>query len=265
MAVLLFFEFVLLPRSFAGNRPITFGEIIKPYIPYLLYTMGLWIGNGFLVFLVLIRMVPQDWKEWRDSASKLDRASAVKPLTKVESRREAFGDLLLTFQDHVARIKDLAERYIPLLLVIALYLLYEQLTPSYKTLTPLSVEAGKVAVWVILGPAFIISLISVAFGYQNTAERAERGFRVLIGASDESSREDSDLLGKLLNARDALLWERSPGKLVLSVGKSATLSIPLLFTIVAYVIKIKTLEGPETWVGVFAPKAVVHFFETLYK
>jgi hypothetical protein len=261
IVLLLLFQFLFLPRSFVGNQPITFGHVLKPYIPYFFYTSGLWIGILFPMFVLLIRLVPQDWNKLRDSASKLDLKPPLDSLGRIEQISNAHRDLLIAFQDHVAVIKDLTQRYIPIFLTISLYMLYEQTTPSYETLTPLSVEAGKVALWLFLGPVLIVSLIAVAAEYQSAARKAEVGLRSLIGASIKFSNQPDTLL-PLLKARDDLLWDRTPGELLLSIAKSPTLSIPLLFALTAYVLN--TVHGPDGWVGIFMPKVVINFFRHLF-
>lgn len=268
IALVFFFQFVLLPRSFVRGLemrsapfPHTFGQIWKPYIPYLLYTSGLWIGIVYPIFLMLLRSVPEDWKEWRDSSARLDHSSSVKPASSNHEMRDSFVGIFLAFQDYVVKLKSVAERYVPVLLVTSVILLYEQLTTSNLTVTPVAVESGKVALWLLLGPALIVCLIIVAIGYQKATYKAQAGFGLLIRTSTGASRE-TELLNHVLEARDGVLWDRTPGEFVLSVLKSATLSVPLLFAVTTYVLN--TLGGPEGWVGIFVPRVVVNFFRTLY-
>lgn len=261
IALLLLFQFLFLPRSFVSNEPITFGHVLKPYIPYFFYTVGLWVGILFPMFVLLIRLVPQDWKNLRDSASKVDLKPPLESFRRIEEIGNAHRDLLIAFQDHVAVIKDLTERYIPIFLTISLYLLYEQATPSYKTLSPLSVEAGKVALWLFLGPVLIASLIAVAAEYQSAARKAEVALRSLISASINFSDQPDTLLS-LLKSRDDLLWNRSPGELLLSIAKSPTLSIPLLFALTVYVFN--TVHGHDGWIAILVPRVVINFFQHLF-
>lgn len=264
IALVIFFQFVLLPRSFgkglAAAVPHTFGEIWKPYIPYLLYTSGLWIGIVYPIFLMLLRSVPEDWKEWRDSSARLDDSSSVKPAASIHEVRDSFAGIFLAFQDYVVKLKSVAERYVPVLLVTSVALLYEQLTTSSCTVTLLAEESGKLALWLLLGPALIVSLIVVAIGYQKAAHKAQAGFGLLIRTPTGASKE-TELLNDLLEARDGILWDRTPGEFVLSVLKSATLSVPLLFAVTTYVLNTLTAEG---WVSIFVPKVIVSFFRTLY-
>jgi len=58
------------------------------------------------------------------------------------------------------------------------------------------------------------------------------------------------------------MWEESPAAFVLSVVKSATISIPLLLAVTAYVVH--TLSGPEGWLGIFVPRAVIDFVRRVF-
>jgi hypothetical protein len=208
-----------------------------------------------------LRIVPQDWRNWQNSSAALDRALPGTRIDKGELARAA-AKLLLAFQDYAVVLREIVERYVPALLVISVYLLYEQLTPSSRTVTSLAIELSKVALWMLLGPALIISLTTVAMGYQKAAQKVQTGLRGLIDASLQLS-EDSDPTGVLLKARDDVLWTRSPGEFVLSIIKSATLSIPFLLTVTIYVLK--SIKDPEGWVNIFVPHVVVNFFEGLFR
>jgi len=237
-----------------------FGQILKPYFPYLLYVFGLWIGVVLPVFLVLLRRLRADWEHWKESRSRLD--DSVKTLSQSHLNSPTFETLLLAFQDHIIGVKEVAERYVPVLLAISLILLYEQLTTSKQTVTPPAVELGKLALWLLLGPVLIACVTMVAIGYQNAAHKVESGFRILVRASVKSSGS-AELVDRIVRARAKLMWDESPASFVLSVAKSATISIPLLLTVTAYVLH--SLSGPEGWIGIFIPKAVINFVKNIFR
>lgn len=288
IGLLLFFHLYLLPSSFRNDLParaafniklnptnrycanITnkvaaddFGQILKPYIPYMLYATGLWMGVVTPVFLVLVRRIHEDWKQWTVRRAALDAC-----LSPVLAYREtpseaagAFERLHVAFQDYVIGLKELAERYFPVLLAVSLALLYEQLTTSKETVTTAAVEYGKVALWLLLGPTLLICITMVAVGYQNAARKTESGFRALAAFSSRH-HTSPELLDRLSTTRARLMWEESPAAFVLSVVKSATISIPLLLAVTAYVVH--TLSGPEGWLGIFVPRAVIDFVRRVF-
>lgn len=288
IGLLLFFHLFFLPSSFRSTLPARaalnlklsptnryclnvstevaaddFGQIIKPYFPYMLYAAGLWIGVVTPVFLVLLRRIDGDWKQWAERRVTLDECLSP-ALSQSEIHAEAtrsFERLHVSFQNYVIGLKEVAERYFPVLLAVSLALLYEQLTTSKETVTVAAVESGKVALWLLLGPTLLICIAMVAVGYQNAARKAEAGFQALAVFS--SKRHGSaELLDRLATTRARLMWEESPAAFVLSVVKSATISIPLLLAITAYVVH--TLSGPEGWLGIFVPRVVIDFVRRVF-
>jgi hypothetical protein len=238
-----------------------FGQIMKPYIPYMLYATSLWIGVVTPVFLVLLRRIHGDWKQWTERRTALD--ACLSRVSQSESDAEAgrsFDKLHIAFQNYVIGLKEVAERYFPVLLAVSLALLYEQLTTSKETVTTAAVESGKVALWLLLGPTLLICITMVAVGYQNAARKAESGFRALAVASTER-RASPELLDRLATTRAKLMWEESPAAFVLSVVKSATISIPLLLAITAYIVHTLSTEG---WLGIFVPRVVIDFVRRVF-
>jgi hypothetical protein len=241
-----------------------FREITKPYIPYMLYATGLWIGVVTPVFLVLLRRIRGDWKLWLERRTTLD-ASLSPILSGSEIGRETTGffeTLHFAFQNYVVGLKEVAERYFPVLLAVSLALLYEQLTTSKETVTTAAVESGKVALWLLLGPTLLICITMVAVGYQNAARKAESGFRGLAALSSHH-HPPPEVLDRIAATRARLMWEESPAAFVLSVVKSATISIPLLLAITAYIVH--TLSGPEGWLGIFVPQVVINFVRRVFQ
>jgi hypothetical protein len=168
--------------------------------------------------------------------------------------------MMLSLQDYVVGLKSVAEEYVPVLLGVSLILMYEQITPSVQTVTDAAVESGKLAVWLLLGPALLTCIIIVALGYQSAAHIAESGLRALAGASSESA-SDGDMLKRIAEARSKLIWDQSPAAFILSVVKSATVSIPLLLAIIVYILSLHT----EQWFRILVPKALVDFVQNVYK
>lgn len=232
--------------------------IMKPYIPYFLYIFGMWFGIVLPLFLVLLRSVSVDWKQWRERRLRLGECVSSEFVPSVQKPFQAFEKLLTAFQDYIVGLKDISERYVPVLLAVSLALLYEQVTPSFQTVTPAAEESGKLALWLLLGPAFLICITIVALGYQSAAHKAESGLRVLIKSSD--SGKDADAFKAISEARSKLIWDQSPATFIFSVVKSATVSIPLLLAIIVYVLHSRS----DGWY-IFVPKALVNFVQNMYK
>ena len=279
--LLLIYTFVILPNSFRAGLHVRilslsqkpgcadleskllvddFHQIVKPYFVYLLHVFGLWGGVVLPVFLFLVRCISVDWDQWKQRRSRLEEFVSKAHKSDAQNRAKIFEGLLLSLQDYVVGLKDVAEQYLPVLLGVSLILLYEQLTPSSQTVTDAAVESGKFAVWLLLGPALLTCIIIVALGYQHAAHKAESGLRALVGRSAESVG-DADVLKRIAEARSKLIWDQSPTAFILSVAKSATVSIPLLLAIIAYVLHLHS----EGWFRIFVPKALVDFVQNVFK
>jgi hypothetical protein len=239
-----------------------FTQIRKPYFPYLLYVFGLWIGIVFPVFLTLLRRVRVDWELWRVRRSTLDSCIPIKLPSHAGQGSNSFEEFSVAFQNYVIGLKEVAERYVPVLLATSLVLLYEQLTTSHLTVTQAAVESGKLALWLLLGPALLICITMVALGYQNAADKAEIGLRAFAETLAKSHGK-TELFDRVIQAREKLMWEESPAEFVVSVAKSATVAIPLLLALTAYVLH--SLAGPEGWLGIFVPKAAIDFVQGLFR
>jgi hypothetical protein len=268
--LLLWLILVLLPEQFRANLPKEFlslskdeefRQIRKPYFPYYIYVVGFWYGIVWPAFICLVRSIQRDFK-WRQQAwARLNGSLPDQSLAEGCATSGAFERLLVAFQAYVLGLKEIAERYLPVLLALALGLLYEQLTPSHQTVTRSALEYGKVVLWLVLGPALFVLVTFVALGYQSAAQKLEAGF----GTFAETLVNDGnkfDLLDRVLAARADLFWHQSPATFVFSVVKGATVSITLLVSVTGYVLH--TLTHGE-WIHVFVPKMVVDFIKSLFE
>jgi hypothetical protein len=263
--VILALETVILPRSFMeGLRQRghawsdTFRDIYLPYFPYTLYMAGLWLGIALPNLLFLIRSIPVDYRwsrgNWETLRSEVDR--------NVDSTREPlekdYRRLALAFEDYALGLKSLAQRYLPVIFVVTIALLYEQLTSSHLTVTDAAVEAGKVALWLLLGPAFLLCLLLVVFRYERAAKAT---LDALTGIANHPT-VSSELFDSALAMRSELSWRRGTFQFVLSLFQSAPFTIAFVVAISSYVVS-AAVPG-ATLVNVLVPRAIVCFVAGLF-
>jgi hypothetical protein len=265
LAILLVFELTALPNSFAKGLasrnciPYSgFRQIYLPYIPYTLYMMGLWIGVAFPNFLFLMRSVPADirWSRgnWETLRSVIERSNDHSPELLAQSYRR----LVTAFEEYVLGLKGLAQRYIPVILVIAIILLYEQLTRSHLTVTTAAVEAGKIGLWILLGPALLLCLLLVVFRYQDAAQATTWALSRIAA----NPTADPQLFESAIAKRSELAWKRGTFQFVLSLFQSATFTIAFIVAAFSYVLS-STIRG-ERVIDALFPRPIVQFVEHLF-
>jgi hypothetical protein len=261
-------NFYFLPESFIGgliereiNVPHTFRQIMVPYFPYFLYVMCFWLGIVTPAFVCLLRRMNYDLEWWKGARQKLyDTLSRQRSLEELTT--STFQELLASFQGYVIGLKNVAERYLPVLLAMSLALLHEQLTAAHKTATSTAVEAAKGASWLFLGPALLMFVALVALGYQSAVKKAEAGFSPYIDMLVESPNEKNDVLSSFLVLRTNLIWQESPLTFIITAVKSASVAIPLLLAVTAYVLK--SVIDQTAWPSIFLPSGILSLLKDLY-
>lgn len=237
-----------------------FRQIWLPYVPYLFYMYGLWLLIVFPVLLFFFYWVRIDVGRRHTVISQFSEGLPSQPPKEADLTSQAFEKLLVAFQSYVIWLKEVAERYLFLIIIVALGLLYEQLTPSRFTVTEESINWAKTALWLLLGPALVCFVILVALGYQRTANRLQFALGEL--ANRLACRGNaSDLFDRIVEARSSLIWERSSAEFVLGVAKSATVAMPLIIALGGYVLQ--KLSGGE-WIEIFIPKSLIKLIQGFY-
>jgi hypothetical protein len=262
-------NFYVLPEAFRheldlrkSSVPRTFDQIMKPYFPYFLYAAGFWFGIVTPAFLFLLRAARRDWSWWRAARGRLYGILSKQVSSAEELTAAGFQELTVSFQNYVIGLKNIAERYLPVLLAMSLALMHEQLTKTHESVTAASVEAAKAASWLFLGPALLIFVTLVALGYQSAVKKAEAGFSPYIEILVKSP-EKFDLLSAMLVLRANFIWEQSPLSFVISAIKSASVSIPLLLALTVYVLK--NVIDQASWPSLFVPEPVLRFLQGFYQ
>ena len=236
-------------------------EIWAPYVLYLPYIVILWIGIVFPILLYLWRWVSQDLR-WRTEVAQELRVAFASLPESLQEKTRAFEHMRVAFEAYVLRLRETAERYVSVLVLVTIALLYEQTTASHRTGTDLAADIGKIALWLLLGPALFSFIVVVATGYQRTARRFEQVLTNIIGSLDRQGA-DAGLLDRMLKARGEIVWERSAAAFIVSVVKSATVAMPLLFALGGYVVSLLA-DDKSLWVHIFVPKRISDFFKLLY-
>lgn len=275
--LLMILQFTYLREDFKSQLPIrsdsfkseehapdqySFRQIDLPYLPYSLYSIGLYIGIMLPALLCLIRRISFDkntlsrTKKDLENLSQLD-VDSEKPFTIF-----CFKQFELAFQNYVILLKNLSERYLPLILVTAIFLIIEQITSSKATVTPAAIEITKILEWLLIGPILLLFLIIVAIGYQITVKGAEKKLRSFIDLI-KMLPDKSEVLDEIINFREKLIWSYSPLSFIISAVKSASIAIPLLLTLIVYIIQ--NIATDSKWLHIVLPKQIAQLFIELYK
>jgi len=240
--------------------PKTFAEIVLPYFPYSLYMFSLWLGLAFPVLILLLRRAVIDWSNLRELQLKLEASRPSDNIAPSETTTEAVQRLIAVFQDYVINLKNVGQRYFPILLAVSLILIYEQLTSTGKTVTPFAGDVGKIALWLLLGPSLIICVVFVALRYQNAARIVDEYLNSFIKLA-VNHPEKGEPLETALDARSTLMWDHSPTAFVFSVMKGTSVSILFLVAVTSYVLKTIKADG---WAAIFVPTAIVDLLKRIF-
>jgi hypothetical protein len=244
----------LTARHYTG--PITFRTIYLPYFPYTVYTIALWFGVVMPPFVVVLFRLRTDFRRWRRYRAEFESAFAALPET--EPSEVALVRAQVALQNYIARLKQVGERSLPVILACAAILVYEQLTPSQNSALHEAQSWAKVALWFLMGPAVITCLTIVTFGYQGAVRTAEGIYRRLLARG----WGDAKLQSTLLKAREDLMWKGNGGSFVLSIFKSTSVLLLFIGSATAYVVK--TVNGKSTWWSIFIPDPVFDFVRHIF-
>ncbi len=275
LSLLLILQFSYLRVDFINNLPskgypsitdapemYSFDKITLPYFPYSLYSIGLYVGIMLPVLLCFIRRISFDRNLFSRAKKDLENLSQVDAESVESFTIFRFKQFELAFQNYVILLKNLSERYLPLILGTAVFLIIEQITSSKDTATQAAIEITKILTWLLIGPILLIFLLSVAIGYQITVRGAEQKLRSLIGLI-RMSPSQNEILGEIIKFREKLIWSYSPLSFIFSAIKSASIAIPLLLTLTIYVMQ--TIISESNWLYIVLPKAIVEFLNSLYQ
>jgi hypothetical protein len=243
-------------RGYTGGYG--FYDIYLPYFPFAVYTSALWGGIGMPVLTMLIARFSSDRKLLRQNRRALEAEFRALETVSLTEPLIDFQRSQVALQNYLIRLKQIAERYIPVLLTVSTVLIYEQFTPSWRTVTAEAQDLGKFALWLLLVPSLLVCLTVVTFGYQAVLRRAEATYAGILNRLAERHQEARE---KILAYRDHLLWERSSGSFILSILKSTTVFVLLVSSVTFYVMS--NLDA-KTRLALFIPKVILSLIQKIF-
>ncbi|HVG24233.1 MAG TPA: hypothetical protein VND45_08790 [Thermoanaerobaculia bacterium] len=243
-------------RHYLG--PTDFRAIYLPYIPYSVYVAALWGGVGSPVLAMLVTRFAHDWKELKSTRKRVFKQFVAVEHASPKRALLTYQESQMAMQDYTARLKSVAERYVPVLLTVATVLMYEQFTPSHGSVTAEANEIGKLGLWLLLGPALVSCLSIVTLRYQSVVRRAETAYRALLERLDP---EQTDVRTCLLEARAKLMWESSSGSFAATILKSTTVFVLLVSSLALYVLS--NLDA-KSRISLFVPNLLVDAFTNIF-
>jgi hypothetical protein len=268
LALAALFAFWALPSSFADSyqtlvaagtkiagTPIptddsVWRQVYIPYLPYALYVFGLWIGIVLPVLIAMLRRLavdfPQIWILKRTLV--VSKADA----TRIAASAGDIKEYAANYQVYLAALRDAATRYVPLLLVVATMCLAEELTNLHCSVGPWATNAGKVALWALLGPALIISLVVFAGFYDDGIRSAKFSLEKVLAAARSSA--DPDALPEAQNALVEAGKESSMAGIV-AVAKTGQVGVYVLV-----VVATSWLSATKYGMRPFVPQNAVAWF-----
>lgn len=245
------------------NKPPGFDENIelhRPSIPYFFYRTGFWFGAVWMMFFCISRTARKDWQNRRQSIVEFDQRLPALPLAPENATLREFDVMVTAFHRRSRGLRGRAQRYLSILLVFILCLIYENLTSSHGTILPTSVEIAKLAVWILLGPVLVIFLAVIITGYHHSVEQVRCVIDQFIDTLTETGA-NSSLLDKARRFDEDLMTSKSGLAFLTSVLKSSSIAIPLLVAILGYVLQFISDGG---WVDILVPGMLVDFVSSLY-
>lgn len=237
-------------------------EILLPYLPYLAYEYALWLGLSFPTLLSSARWIRRDINRRGVLLDALGQR--IRAIQEVQSEPSTpLNELVVAYQNYVVWLKDVAERYLVVVVLVSIGLLHEHvLSELGSTTTPVAHDIAKLGLnWLLLGPALFVFIGIVAFGYQRTSKRirdALGGFTEAIATNPSSGV----VFAHATKLRSDLIWERNATQFVLAVVKSAGIAMPLVLAVGGYVATV--LFNGKGWLYVFVPEFVIDALKRLY-
>ena len=236
----------------------TFQQITRPYLAYVVYMGGLWLGVVLPVFLLLVRSISLDRAEWR------------RWQTVVAADRRDFDITPPTFQGYVADlenyilfIKDVVERYFPVFLAVITLLVLEQFSALASSSTPMAADVAKTLLWLVWMPAAGLSVYILAKAYEDALAVAKSD----LGAFIERLRSYPDrheLLDRVIEKRGELDRKRGPVTFLFSVFTGGRVMVYALGTVIVFLIKSLSTRY-EDLARAFFPGWLVEFISNFFR
>jgi hypothetical protein len=236
--------------------PLTFEQITKPYFVYCVYMIGLWLGIALPVFLIFVRSVLHDWKEWKQ------RWQVTFALNRndLEVTPQTFREFVVDMENYFLFLKEAAERYFPLLLAVITILVLEQFTELASSATPAAADVAKTLLWVFWMPALGVSLYLFGKVYEDALAAAKTDLSVFVDKL-RAAPDKHDLLDKIMAKRGELDRDRGPMRFMFSVVTGGRVSVYALGAFVGF--WVRGLSKYEDLAKAFFPTWMIDFVSRL--
>jgi len=250
-------------KFISSQKPPDFNENVelrRPAIPYFFYLTGFWFGAVWVMFTCIARTARQDWRNRRQSIDDFYQRLPSLPITAENATLREFDVMVTAFHRRSRSLRGRAQRYLSILLIFILCLIYENLTSSQGTILPESLEIAKLVVWILLGPVLFIFMAVIITGYHQSVEQIRNTIDQFIEILTETGA-NSSLLDKARQFDEELMTSKSGLAFLTTVFKSSSIALPLIISIVGYILQ--SITGGE-WIEILAPEILVNFVTSLY-
>lgn len=236
-----------------------FTSIYKPYLAYVFYSLGFWIGICLTVTLAILRDLIPDWFELKQTRREIINVCISSEDFKLQEEK------LVLIQVHLAifnaQLRDISEKYIPICFVVIIGLLVESRTAFSESLTSGTLELIKTIAFLFIVLAIIATFFLVI--------EHQRMIKVIDQYLDKSLKwwlsrgdlaGDIDLVEPYSSMRQDLALSQNSLDFFLSTVKSASFLIPLLMAVLFYLID---SIAAEDWTFLI-PEPLLDMLQTLY-
>jgi len=213
-----------------------FDQLVKPYFPYTLYMLGLWVGIVLPVFLVFIRSLVSDVDRGKRSREVLGTNRGDVNVTQL-----VFQQFVADFEDYFIFLKEAAERYLSVFLLLIIVLWVEQITPLESSATHFASEIVKTILWVFWIPAMLLSVYLLVKVYDD----ARSPVMSVLSAFAKNLRNEPDkheLFTRVIDKRIELS-DRGGATFLKTVVINGRVSVYLLITVASPVIRLFLSQG----------------------
>lgn len=239
----------------------TWQQVRKPYWPYFLYMLALWMGLAAPVFLALLIRIRGNRRIWTEQSRDLeDAVEGINDCTQGKCA-EAVGAVSQALHASFRAGLHAADQYLAIFFSALLMLLWVQLTPDRLMLSESGLDAGKVGLWFLLLPCASLFVGIVVSRQQATVNGVNEN---LERRRERAHREgDSACVGALDEALDGcpkygglpILWTAS---------RKGGVAVPVLVSVASFVLAGRLVRGVPPIDQILLPDFVLQGIQKLF-